>query len=122
MPRVVTGTRRHDRRKKILKLAKGYWGRRSKLLRTAKDAVAKALSYAYRDRKRKKRDFRSLWIARISAACKENGINYSRFMNGLKNCGIIINRKALSNLAIEDPQAFKTIVTYAKEHMEKKGK
>ncbi|MEJ2665136.1 MAG: 50S ribosomal protein L20, partial [Spirochaetia bacterium] len=72
MPRVVTGTRRHDRRKKILKLAKGYWGRRSKLLRTAKDAVAKALSYAYRDRKRKKRDFRSLWIARISAACKEN--------------------------------------------------
>ena len=122
MPRVVTGTRRHDRRKKILKLAKGYWGRRSKLLRTAKDAVAKALSYAYRDRKRKKRDFRSLWIARISAACKENGINYSRFMNGLKKCGIIINRKALSNLAIEDPQAFKTIVTYAKEHMEKKGK
>ncbi len=122
MPRVATGTRRHDRRKKLLKLAKGYWGRRSKLLRTAKDAVAKSLMYAYRDRKRKKREFRSLWITRISAACKENGMNYSKFMNGLKKTGIIINRKALSNLAIEDPGAFKTIVIYVKEHTEKQGK
>ncbi len=118
MSRVTTGTRRHDRRKKLLKLAKGYWGRRSKLLRTAKDAVAKALVYAYRDRKRKKRDFRSLWITRISAACQEHGINYSRFINGIKKAGITINRKALSNMAIEDPKAFNAIVTYIKEYSE----
>jgi large subunit ribosomal protein L20 len=115
MSRVTTGTKRHDRRKKVLKLAKGYWGRRSKLFRTAKDAVAKALVYAYRDRKRKKRDFRTLWIARISAACKERGINYSKFMNGIKKAGIKINRKALSNMAIEDPKTFDAIVNYIKE-------
>lgn len=116
MSRVATGTRRHDRRKKILKLAKGYWGRRSKLFRTAKDAVAKALVYAYRDRKRKKRDFRSLWITRISAACKERGINYSRFIAGIKKAGITINRKALSNMAIEDPKAFDAIIACIKEN------
>jgi large subunit ribosomal protein L20 len=114
MSRVITGTRRHNRRKKILKLAKGYWGRRSKLYRSAKDSVAKALKNAYRDRKRKKRDFRSLWITRISSLCRENKISYSQFINALKKTGIIINRKALSNLAIEDPEAFNKILTYAK--------
>jgi len=115
MPRAVDGTRRHDRRKKILESAKGYRGKRSKLFRTAKDAVAKSLSYAYRDRKRKKRDFRSLWIARISAAARNQGINYSQFMYGLKQAGIEINRKALSNMAIEDPAAFSELVKTVKE-------
>lgn len=115
MPRAVDGTRRKERRKKILKLAKGYWGKRSKLFRTAKDQVMKSLMYAYRDRRRKKRDFRSLWIARISAACKGEGITYSRFMNGLQQANIIINRKALSNLAIQDHSAFKALVSKAKE-------
>jgi large subunit ribosomal protein L20 len=115
MPRATDGTRRKNRRKKILKFAKGYFGRRSTNFRTAKDAVAKALSYAYRDRRQKKRDFRSLWITRISAACRENGISYSRFINGLKQADIVINRKALSNMAIEDPKAFATIVEKAKQ-------
>ena len=114
MPRAVDGTRRKNRRKKILKQAKGYWGGRSKLLRTAKDAVAKSLTYAYRDRKNRKRVFRSLWITRISAACQLNGITYSRFINGLKAAGIELNRKILSNLAIEDAQGFKALVDKAK--------
>lgn len=114
MPRAVDGTRRKDHRKKILKQAKGFWGRRSKLHRTAKDAVAKAGQYAYRDRKVKKRDFRQLWIARISAAVREEGMTYSRFINGLNKAGIEINRKVLSNLAIEDPKSFKAIVEKAK--------
>lgn len=115
MPRAVDGTRRKDRRKKILKQAKGYWGRRSKLFRTAKDAVRKAGQYAYRDRKVRKRDFRRLWIARISAACRAQEITYSRFINGLKKAGVDINRKALSNLAIEDKTAFEAVVSVAKE-------
>jgi large subunit ribosomal protein L20 len=115
MPRAVDGTRRKTRRKKILKQAKGYWGRRSTLYRTAKDAIAKAQQYAYRDRKTKKRDFRTLWIARISAACREQGISYSRFINGLKKAEIVINRKALSNMAIEDQEAFNALVDKAKE-------
>ena len=115
MPRAVDGRRHKNRRKKVLKSAKGYWGRRSKLYRTAKDAVAKALTYAYRDRKSRKREFRALWITRISAACRNDGITYSRFMNGLKLAGIEINRKALSNMAIEDPAAFTSLVEKAKE-------
>lgn len=115
MPRAVDGTRRKDRRKKILKLAKGYWGRRSTLFRTAKDAVAKSLTYAYRDRKAKKRDFRQLWISRISAAVREEGMSYSNFINGLKKSEVEINRKLLSNLAIEDPAAFKAIVETARK-------
>ncbi len=118
MPRAVDGTRRKDRRKKILKLAKGYWGRRSKLYRTAKDAVAKSLSYAYRDRKVKKREFRSLWITRISAGCRAEGMSYSRFMNGLKKANVEMNRKALSNLAIEDKEAFRELVSRAKSALE----
>ena len=115
MPRAVDGTRRKDRRKKVLKLAKGYWGRRKSCVRTAKDAVAKAGKYAYRDRKVKKREFRRLWIARISAAVRAEGINYSRFINGLKKAEIALDRKALSNLAIEDPKAFSAIVEASKK-------
>lgn len=115
MPRAVDGTRRKDRRKKVLKLAKGYWGRRKNCVRTAKDAVAKAGKYAYRDRKVKKREFRRLWITRISAAVRADGMNYSRFINGLKKADIALDRKALSNLAIEDPKAFSAIVVEAKK-------
>ncbi len=118
MPRAVDGTRHQKRRKKVLKRAKGYWGRRSKLYRTAKDATAKALQYSYRDRKNKKRTFRALWIARISASCRSYGISYSRFMNALKRSGVAINRKALSNMAIEDPKTFEQIVRKAKETAE----
>jgi len=118
MPRAVDGTRRLARRKKILKAAKGYWGRRSKLFRVAKDAVAKAGVYAYRDRKVRKRDFRKLWIARISAAVRNEGLNYSVFIAGLHKAGIELNRKALSNLAIEDPKAFGALV----EQVKKAGK
>lgn len=114
MPRAVDGTRRADRRKKILKDAKGFYGRRSTNFRAAKDAVAKAGVYSYRDRKRKKRDFRRLWITRISAACKSNGINYSRFIYGLSKSGIDLNRKVLSNMAIEDPKAFSALVEKSK--------
>jgi large subunit ribosomal protein L20 len=115
MPRAVDGTRRKDRRKKLLKQAKGYWGRRSKLFRTAKDAVAKSLSYAYRDRKVRKREFRSLWITRISAGCRAEGMSYSRFINGLKRANVQMDRKVLSNLAIEDHDAFKALVDRAKD-------
>jgi large subunit ribosomal protein L20 len=115
MPRAVDGTRHKKRRQKVLKQAKGYWGRRSRLYRTAKDAVAKALTYAYRDRKARKRDFRSLWIARISAGCRRQGMTYSRFMHGLRLAGVQLNRKALSNMAIEDQDAFAALVDKARE-------
>lgn len=115
MPRAVDGPRHKRRRERVLADAKGYWGRRSKLYRTAKDAVAKAGVYAYRDRKTRKRDFRSLWIARISASCRQAGISYSRFMQGLKIADVQLNRKALSNMAIEDPAAFSLLVAKAKE-------
>ena len=115
MPRAIDGTKRKKRRQKLLKHAKGYWGRRSNLYRTAKDAVAKSLSYAYRDRRNKKRSFRALWITRISAACRQQDMNYSGFIHGLELAGVQINRKALSNLAIEDPNAFSALVDKAKE-------
>lgn len=102
------------RRKKTLKLAKGYFGAKSKLFRTAKEAVMKSGQYAYIGRKQKKRDFRRLWITRISAACKMNGINYSTFMNGLKKAGVTLNRKMLSEIAIADPAAFTKLVEQAK--------
>jgi large subunit ribosomal protein L20 len=114
MPRAVDGTRRKERRKKILKYAKGYWGHRSTNFRTAKDAVAKGLRNSYRDRKRRKRDFRSLWIVRLGAACRGAGLTYSQFIAGIKKAGIGLNRKALSNLAIEDPPAFGQILEKAK--------
>ena len=118
MPRAVDGPKRKDHRKKILNQAKGYWGRRHSNYKTAKDAVAKALSYAYRDRRDRKGDFRKLWIIRINAACREEGLSYSRFIAGLNKAGIIINRKVLAHLAIEDMQAFKVIITKAKSALE----
>ena len=114
MARVKGAMMTRKRRKKVLKLAKGYWGGKSKLFRTAKEAVMKSGRYAYIGRKQRKRDFRRLWITRISAACKANGTNYSTFMNGLKKAGIILNRKMLSEIAIADPAAFTTLVEQAK--------
>jgi large subunit ribosomal protein L20 len=114
MARAVDGTKHKNRRKKVLKLAKGYYGRRSTNYRIAKDAVEKAGQYAYRGRKERKRDFRRLWITRISAAVQEHGLNYSQFMHGLKLSNIEINRKALSNMAIEDAQTFSALVDQVK--------
>lgn len=114
MPRAVAGTKRKDHRKKILKLAKGYWGRRSTNHKTAKDAVAKALMYAYRDRRDKKGQFRSLWIIRINAACRAEGLSYSRFIEGLNKAGVQMDRKMLSDVAVRDQAAFKAVVEQAK--------
>jgi len=114
MSRAIDGSKRKNHRKKILKQAKGYWGRRSTNYKTAKDAVAKSLSYAYRDRKDRKGDFRRIWIIRINAACRELGISYSRLIAGLDKAGVIINRKALAYLASEDNAAFKAVVEKAK--------
>lgn len=114
MARVKGAVKTRARHKKILKLAKGYRGAKSKLFRTANQAVMKSLSYAYRDRKAKKREFRQLWIARINAAARMNGISYSKFMNGLKNKGIEINRKMLAEIAVFDPEAFKSLVDQVK--------
>ena len=102
MARIKRATMTHKRRKKVLKLAKGYYGAKSKLFKTAKQAVMKSGQYAYIGRKQKKRDFRRLWITRISAGCKANGMNYSTFINGLKKAGISLNRKMLSEIAIHD--------------------
>jgi large subunit ribosomal protein L20 len=121
MPRAVDGTRRKDRRKKILEYAKGYWGRRGSNFRIAKDAVARGMRNSYIGRKRRKRDFRSLWIVRIGAVCRATGITYSRFIAGLNAAGVTINRKALSNLAIEDPTAFAKIIETAKAALDKKA-
>ncbi len=114
MARIKGAMMTRKRRKKTLKLAKGYFGAKSKLFRTAKEAVMKSGQYAYIGRKQKKRDFRRLWIARISAAAKLNGMNYSTFMNGLKKAGIILNRKMLSEIAIADPAAFTKLSEKAK--------
>jgi large subunit ribosomal protein L20 len=114
MSRAIDGSKRKDHRKKILKLAKGYWGRRHSNYKTAKDAVAKGLSYAYRDRRDRKADFRRIWIIRINAACRGEGISYSRLVDGLAKAGVAINRKALAYLAVEDVAAFNAVVTQAK--------
>ena len=115
MARVKGAMMTRKRRNKIMKLAKGYWGDKSKHFRIANEAVMKSLTYAYVGRKLKKRDFRSLWITRISAACKMNGMNYSTFMHGLKVAGISINRKMLSEIAISDPAAFTQLTEIAKK-------
>ncbi len=114
MARVKGAMATRKRRKRVLKLAKGYRGAKSKCFRTAKQAVMKSLVYAYIGRKQKKRNFRQLWITRISAACKLNGTNYSQFMDGLKKAGITMNRKMLSEVAIADPAAFTQLVETAK--------
>jgi len=113
MPRAIDGSKRKEHRKKILKQAKGYWGRRGSNFKTAKDAVTKSLAYAYRDRKDRKGDFRKLWIIRINAACRQEGISYSKLIAGLDKAGIIINRKSLAWLASEDVQAFKAVTAKA---------
>ena len=115
MARVKGAMMTRKRRNKIMKMAKGYWGSRSKHFRVANEAVMKSLVYAYTGRKLKKRDFRSLWITRISAACKANGMNYSTFMHGLKTAGIEINRKMLSEMAISNPAAFTQLTEIAKK-------
>ena len=115
MARVKGGVMSHKRRKKVLRLAKGYYGARHRLFRTAKEAVMKTGRYAYIGRKQKKREFRRLWITRISAGCKMNDMNYSSFMNGLKKSGVTLNRKMLSEMAIHDAAAFASLVEVAKK-------
>ena len=112
--RVTRSSNRKDRRKKILKLAEGYWGGKSRLHRTAKIQVEKSLQYAYRDRKQRKRQFRSLWITRINAAARQNGSTYSEFIAGLKNAGCELDRKVLADIAVRDPKAFTELVELAK--------
>ena len=113
MARVKRGVTAHAKHKKVIKAAKGYYGRRKNTIRVAKQAVEKAQQYAYRDRKRRKRNFRALWIQRINAACREHGLTYGRFINGLTNLGIEVDRKILSDIAINDPAGFKALVDKA---------
>ena len=115
MARVKGAIMTRKRRNKILKLAKGYWGSKSKHSKMAKEAAMKSGNYAYIGRRLKKRDFRRLWITRISAGCKANGINYSQFMNGLKKSGVTLNRKVLSEIAVHDAAAFTALVEQAKK-------
>ena len=114
MSRVKRGIRTRARHHKILKQAKGYFGKKSKLFKVANQAVLKSGSYAYRDRRQKKRDFRKLWITRINAAARINGLSYSKFMNGLKKAGIELDRKVLSDIAITDPKGFAALCEQAK--------
>ncbi|WP_300667227.1 50S ribosomal protein L20 [Desulfoluna sp.] len=116
--RVKRGTKARQRRNKILKLAKGFRGGRSKLFRTAADSVDKALMYAYRDRKQKKRDFRRLWIARINAGARMNGLSYSKFIHGLKLANIDLDRKVLAELAVSDPAGFAAVVDRASQQLQ----
>ena len=117
MARVKGGIVTRNRRKKYLKLSKGYFGSKSKLYKTAKQAVMKSYQYSYRDRRQKKRDFRRLWITRINAAARQNGMSYSKLINGLKQANIDINLKMLADLAVNDPEGFTAIVDQAKEAM-----
>ena len=119
MPRVKGGTVTRRRRNRVLKLAKGYYGAKSKLFKTDKPAVMKSYLYAYRDRRQKKRDFRKLWIARINAAARLNGLSYSKLMHGLKLAGIEMNRKMLADLAVNDAAAFTVLADKAKEALAK---
>ncbi|ACL69318.1 50S ribosomal protein L20 [Halothermothrix orenii] len=117
MPRVKRGYKARRRRKKILKMAKGYFGGRSKLFRPANQAVMKSLHYAYRDRRARKRDFRKLWITRINAAARQEGISYSKFIHGLKKADIQINRKMLADMAIKDKESFSELAAIAKKEL-----
>ncbi len=121
MPRTTAAVARNKRKKKIFKAAKGYFGGRKNLYKTAKDAVEKGWEHAYRDRRKKKRNFRRLWIARINAGVREHGLSYSRFINGLKEAGIELDRKALADLAIRNPEAFSAVVDRAKEGLAAKA-
>lgn len=118
MPRAKGGFKTRQRRNKVLKLAKGFRGARSKLFRSATEAVDRALNYAFRDRKVKKRDFRALWIARINAAARDNGLSYSRLIFGLKQAEIALDRKILAQLAVVDPSGFSAVVAQAKAKLQ----
>jgi len=120
MPRVKGSTIHHDRRKKVMKEAKGYFGSKHRLYKSAKEQLMHSGKYAYRDRRQKKRDFRKLWITRINAACRENEISYSKFINGLAKAEVAINRKMLAEIAIDSPEAFKNLVEVAKAALEGK--
>jgi large subunit ribosomal protein L20 len=120
MPRATSGPATRRRRKKVLKQAKGYYSGRRKLFKNAKETVRRALQYAYRDRRQRKRDFRKLWIARINAAARPNGLSYSRFINGLKLAGVSVDRKVLADLAVQDVTAFDKFIQLAKEALEKR--
>ena len=120
MPRVKGGTIHRARRKKVMKEAKGYFGSKHRLYKSAKEQVMHSGKYAYRDRRQKKRDFRKLWITRINAACRENEISYSKFINGLSKAGVTVNRKMLSEIAIDNPKAFTNLVDIAKSALEGK--
>jgi len=115
VPRAKRGTKRHDKRKKLLRLAKGYYLNKSKLYKFAKESVDKALGYAYRDRKVRKREFRKLWIIRIGAAARENGLNYNQLIHGLKVAGVDLDRKVLADIALQDPAAFTKLAETAKK-------
>jgi large subunit ribosomal protein L20 len=117
MPRVKGGFKTRRRRKKVLQRAKGYYGAKSRLFRVAKEAVNKALTHAYRDRKAKKREFRSLWIIRINAAARATGLSYNQFMAGLKSSGIELNRKSIAQMAYNDPEAFRALAEAAREKL-----
>ena len=121
MPRVRRGTKRSGKRRKVLKLAKGYYGTRSKAYRIAKLAVDRALATAYRDRRQKKRQFRRLWIARINAAARVHGLSYSRFIDGLKKAGSQLDRKMLADLAVHQPEAFAKLAAAAQEALAEAG-
>jgi large subunit ribosomal protein L20 len=114
MPRVKRAVHSHKKRRKVLKAAKGFRGGHGRLLRSAKEAVARAHQYAYRDRRAKKRDFRALWIARVNAAARENGLSYSQFIFGLKRAGVEIDRKILADLAVNDAEGFRTLAESAR--------
>ncbi len=117
MPRVKRGFKARQRRNKVLKLAKGYRGARSKLFRSATEAVDRALNYAFRDRRAKKRDFRALWITRINAASRINGLSYSKLIHGLKTAKVEIDRKVLADLAVSDPAGFSELASLAKANI-----
>lgn len=121
MARVRRGNKRKEKRKKILKLAKGYYGTKSKAYRIAMQAVDRAGAYAYRDRRQKKRQFRSLWIVRINAAVREHGLSYSRFIAGLKKAGVELDRKVLADIAVHNPEGFEAIAQVAKEALGVQG-
>ncbi len=121
MPRSTSAPARHKRKKKLRKAARGYFGGRKNLLRTTKDAVTRAWEHAYEDRRKKKRNFRSLWIARINAATREHDLSYSRFVAGLKEAGVEMDRKAMADLAIRNPEGFAALVDRAKEALAAKA-
>ncbi len=117
MPRAKGGPKTRRRHKKFIKMAKGYWGRRKNCFRRVRETVERALCYAYRDRRQRKRDFRRLWQVRINAAARLHGLNYSRFMGGLKKANIGLDRKILANLAVTEPESFKKLVELASKHL-----